>query len=432
VVSPTKLSSDETSTETLHRGDKGTVQRPIGAVIRVLNARATPAEYKLAVGSCTIGTSSACDVVIDDSTVSRNHIELDLRAEGVAVHDLGSRNGTFYLGQRVEKMVVGLGGQLTLGRVVVEIKADTDALNEGLRFDGNGYSGILGETAPMRQLFAMLTRLEGSLASVLIEGESGVGKELVARALHENSRVADGPFVVVNGGSLVHDLVASELFGAFESADGGTLFLDEITELPLDVQPVLLRALETGEIRSIGAEASKKVRVRILAATNRDVSTEIGAGRFRDDLFYRLAVVRLLVPPLRERLADIPLLARSFAAQAGLGGLPKEIVSQLEVRSWPGNARELRNAIQSYAALGVLPEDRSRRAGDLLDQALSEYTDVGQSYADQKDALFERFTRVYLARLMVAAKNNQSEAARMSNLDRTYLRKLLAKFGFID
>ena len=344
-------------------------------------------------------------------------------------------------------MVVGLGGQLTLGRVTLAIEADTEALREGLSFGGVGYAGILGETLPMRQLFALLTRLEGSLASVLVEGESGVGKELVARALHDNSRVSNGPFVTVNCGAIAHELVAAELFGyhkdglsgaqggkqgAFESADNGTLFLDEIAELPLDVQPVLLRALETGEVRSVGSDATRRVHVRILAASNRDLSSEVKAGRFREDLFYRLAVVRLLVPPLRERLPDVKVLARHFAESAGLGGLPDDVVAQLQSRSWPGNVRELRNAIQYYAALGTVPADRARWGGDSLDMSLSEFVDVAQTYADQKDALFERFTRVYLQRLMLAAKNNQSEAARISAIDRTYLRKLLAKFGFID
>ncbi|WP_394821529.1 sigma 54-interacting transcriptional regulator [Pendulispora albinea] len=432
------------STETLaSSGERARSRRPLGAILRVLDARATPSTYALNAGSCSIGSSSACDLVIDDSTVSRNHVELDLTAEGVSVRDLGSRNGTYYLGQRVEKMVVGLGGRLTLGRVTIAIEADTKALEQGLEDGEPGYAGMLGETRPMRQLFALLTRLEGSLVPVLLEGESGVGKELLAHALHDHSSVATGLFVTVDCGAIVHDLVAGELFGpktsggfagaglgAFERADGGTLFLDDVSELPLEVQPVLLRALETGEIRA--GERAKRVRVRILAASNRDLASAMAEGSFREDLFYRLAVVRLIVPPLRERAPDIPILARHFAEEAGLGGLPDDVLVELRARSWPGNVRELRNAIRSYAAIGLLPADRARWGADGLDMALSEFVDVARSYSDQKDALFERFTRAYLHRLMLAARNNQTEAARIAGLDRTYLRKLLAKFGFLD
>jgi len=387
-------------------------------------------------------------VVVQDTAVSRRHVELDLRAEGVAVRDLGSRNGTFYLGQRVEKMMVSLGSQLTVGRTTLAIDADTDALEESLNADLTEYGGILGETVPMRRLFALLGRLEGSLVPVLLEGESGVGKELFARALHDHSQVSSGAFVAVNCGAISQELVASELFGhkkgaftgaheqrkgAFESADGGTLFLDEIGELPLDVQPSLLRAVETGEIRAVGADAERRVRVRIVAATNRDLPSEVASGRFREDLFYRLAVVKLVVPPLRERSADIPLLARRFAAQTNLPELPDHVVEQLRARHWPGNVRELKNAIQGYAALGILTDVTSSRTGaDRLDVALSEFSDTRRTYADQKDTLVDRFTEIYLRQLMADAKGNQSEAARMADLDRAYLRKLLAKYGLID
>jgi DNA-binding NtrC family response regulator len=259
--------------------------------------------------------------------------------------------------------------------------------------------------------------------------------------------VAAGPFVAVNCGAIGHELMASELFGhrkgaftgahdhrkgAFESAHGGTLFLDEIGELPLDVQPALLRATESGAIRPLGSDVERHVRVRLLAATNRDLPTEVENGRFREDLFYRLAVVKLAVPPLRERVADIPLLAREFAVQSNLPGLPDDIVQQLCQRSWPGNARELRNAIQAYAVLGILPDVQAPRGGgDRMEIALSELVSTSSSYADQKDALIDRFTKIYLRRLMVDAKENQSEAARMAKLDRAYLRKLLAKYGLI-
>jgi DNA-binding NtrC family response regulator len=415
---------------------------PLGAIVRVHGAAAKPATFTLGAGTCVIGSAPACDIVISEPTVSRMHVELSSMPEGVSVRDLGSRNGVFYLGQRVEKMVLGFGGRLDVGAVRVTIDADTGALAEPPQYEGDTYRGVVGASAAMRRLFAVLSRLEGSLVTVLIEGESGAGKEVVARALHEGSPVQAGPLVTVNCGAIPHDLVASELFGhkkgaftgaldsrrgAFDAADGGTLFLDEIGELPLDVQPVLLRALESGEVRPVGGDQTHTVRVRLIAATNRDLEREIEAGTFREDLFYRLAVVRLKVPALRERPEDVEPTARHFAAALGLADLPPDVIEQLKARAWPGNARELRNAIQAYAALGVLPE-ASRAKTAMLDAALRELVDTTRPYAAQKDELNDRFTRIYLLSLLERAGGNQTVAARMAGLDRTYLGRLLAKY----
>jgi DNA-binding NtrC family response regulator len=430
------------STATVVR--KPVVPRPLAAVIRVLNAKAQPSELRLSTGQCIVGSGSACQIVIADPTVSRAHVELDLVREGVAVRDLGSRNGTFYLGQRVERMIVGLGARITVGAsVTLTIDADDDALSEGLAFDGDEYRGILGTTPAMRRLFAKLSRLENSLATVLVEGESGVGKELVAQALHDGSAVRENPFISVNCGAIPRDLVASELFGhkrgaftgalearkgAFESADGGTLFLDEIGELPVEIQPTLLRVLEKGEVRSLGSDQNRHVKVRVIAATNRDLEQEVRAGRFREDLFYRLAVVRLHVPTLSQRIDDIEPLARHFAASIGLSDIGSDVLEKLMARTWPGNVRELRNAVQAYAALGVLPEPTRSKAAT-LELGLSEHVDLMRPYGDQKEELADRFTRVYLRALLERAGGNQTVAARIAGLDRTHLGRLLAKHG---
>lgn len=275
-----------------------------------------------------------------------------------------------------------------------------------------------------------------------MSGESGVGKELIARALHEGSSVASGPHVVVNCGAIPRDLVSSELFGhrrgaftgavdtrkgAFESADGGTIFLDEIGELPLDVQPVLLRVLETGEVRPVGGDA-KHVRVRVVAATNRDLAEEVRAGRFREDLYYRLAVVQIVVPPLRDRVEDIEVLARRFAVTAGQPDLPPDVLEQIKSRPFPGNVRELRNVVQAWAALGTLPEPSRAREGE-LERMLADLIDVGSAYADQKEQLNEIFTRVYLQTLLAHTGGNQTQAAKLAGLDRSYLGRLVVKYG---
>ncbi|MEQ9325427.1 MAG: sigma-54-dependent Fis family transcriptional regulator, partial [Polyangiaceae bacterium] len=291
------------------------------AVVVVSGARATPDRYRLERGSCVVGAGSQADLIVDDPEVSRRHVELTLVPEGVLVADLGSRNGTFYLGQRVERMTLALGSRLKIGSAELRLEVDPDALTAADDAPSE-YRGLRGSSAPMRKLFARLSRLEGSLVNVLIQGESGVGKELIASALHQGSSLAAEPMVTLNCGALPRELVASELFGhnkgaftgahadregAFERADGRTLFLDEIGELPLDVQPMLLRALESGEVTRVGGNAPKRVKVRVIAATNRDLSDEVAAARFREDLYFRLAVVTLEVPPLRDRAADIPL-----------------------------------------------------------------------------------------------------------------------------
>ncbi len=413
------------------------------AVVVVSGARATPDRYRLERGSCVVGAGSQADLIVDDPEVSRRHVELTLVPEGVLVADLGSRNGTFYLGQRVERMTLALGSRLKIGSAELRLEVDPDALTAADDAPSE-YRGLRGSSAPMRKLFARLSRLEGSLVNVLIQGESGVGKELIASALHQGSSLAAEPMVTLNCGALPRELVASELFGhnkgaftgahadregAFERADGRTLFLDEIGELPLDVQPMLLRALESGEVTRVGGNAPKRVKVRVIAATNRDLSDEVAAARFREDLYFRLAVVTLEVPPLRDRAADIPLLAATFAKAEGLGALPDDVVAELATRPWPGNVRELKNAVRAFAALGEVPDATRARAANDLDGAIALVVDPSRPYAEQKEEIAGRFTRIYLEQVLQEAGGNQTEAARVAGLDRGYFGRLLVKYG---
>jgi transcriptional regulator with GAF, ATPase, and Fis domain len=434
-----KARGDETATLLANEP----VALPLGAVLRVIGAEAAPSRFRLRTGSCVLGAGKDAHILVTEPTVSRKHVSFTLVPDGVVVEDLGSRNGTFYLGQRVEKIVLALGSRIKVGSVEVAIDADVDALRENLSEGTPSYRNLVGASKAMRQLFAMLKRLEGSLVPVLVQGESGVGKELVVRAIHEGSARHDKPLVVVNCGAVARDLVLSELFGhkrgaftgaveprvgAFEAADGGTLFLDEVGELPLDAQPALLRALESGEVRPVGENTTKKVTVRVVAATNRDLEEEVKAGRFRGDLYYRLAVVKLVVPPLRERPEDVAPLAALFARAAGLAALPEDVVQRLAGQRWPGNARELRNAVDAYVAVGALA-DEGAPALPLLDHALHELVASDRPYAAQKEMLAERFTRIYLEKLLRDTNGNQSEAARISGLERSYLGKLLQKHG---
>jgi DNA-binding NtrC family response regulator len=331
-----------------------------------------------------------------------------------------------------------------LGNTKITLDADLNSLETAAPGEASAYGDLLGTSREIRSLFAKLRRLEGSLVNVLIEGESGTGKELVARAVHENSRVAGGPFAAINCAGLDRHLAKSELFGhkrgaftgaadhrvgAFEAADGGSLFLDELGELALDVQPMLLRALETSAVVRLGENEPRPVKVRVMAATNRDLREEVAQGRFREDLYYRITVVKLVVPPLRDRLDDIELLARHFAAQEGIRELSGDVIAELRRREWPGNVRELRNAVLAYSALGTLSGAEGGRDQARPLEGLRQFVDANAPYAEQKDIVLQTFTRIYLEELLIRTAGNQSEAARISGLDRTYLGKLVAKFG---
>lgn len=405
--------------------------------------------FRLDAGTATIGAASSCDVVVDDDAVSRRHLELELVPEGVLVRDLGSRNGTFYLGQRVERMIASPGAVLRIGGTTIAIDVSPDAIevDEPLRL--GGFRGMIGACPAMQRLFGRIARLDGTLVPILLLGETGAGKELVARALHEGSRAAEGPFVAMNCGAIARELVGSTLFGhrkgaftgatdarrgAFGAADGGTLLLDEIGELPLEMQPALLRALESGEITPLGEDTSRRVSVRVIAATNRDLAAEMRAGRFREDLFYRIGAVTVVVPPLRERSDDISLLAEAFARQEGSPGLPADVHAALTQQSFPGNVRELRNAVRAYVALGELeisgaPPPSAERQPSSIEQAFAETVRLDAPFLEQREAIAERFTAVYVDRVLRETGGNQTAAAKMAGLDRTYFGRLLAKLG---
>jgi DNA-binding NtrC family response regulator len=347
----------------------------------------------------------------------------------------------FYVGQRISRAVLSPGTRLLLGAAPLSIELDPAHLDHETTLGGTLFRGMIATSLSMMRLFTTISRLDGSLVPVLVRGESGVGKELVAHAIHEGSRVAHGPFVPINCGALSRELVASALFGhargaftgavtarqgAFAAAHDGTLFLDEIGELPLDVQATLLRALETGEILPLGQDTPRRVRVRVIAATHRDLLERVRAGLFREDLYFRLAVVTLSVPPLRERREDIPVLAGSFARQEGVPDLDEEILSELSRRDYPGNVRELRNAVLAYLALGSLV---TNPGSELPKLETMDRVRLDLPYLAQRDALVEAFTRKYVSTLLQHVNGNQSEAARIAGLDRTYFGRMLAKLG---
>ncbi|MDB4942414.1 MAG: Response regulator of zinc sigma-54-dependent two-component system [Labilithrix sp.] len=437
--------SKDTSTRTIHRS--GVLVDPLPMVLRpAMPSR--PKELRLSQGSCTLGSGSRCDLVIDDPTVSRLHAKLTLVPEGVLVQDQGSRNGTLYLGQRITTAVLAPGTRLSLGGATLMLDLDEEQLGASAAAAPRTttFRGMSGTTAAMVRLFTTISRLDGSLVPVLVHGESGVGKELVARAIHEGSRVCAAPFVAINCGAVSRELIASTLFGhargaftgavnvrkgAFAAADGGTLMLDEIGELPLDVQPALLRALETGETVPVGEDTPRRVSVRLLAVTHRDLPELVRQGKFREDLYFRLAVVVLEVPPLRERREDIASLARFFARQEGAPDLEDDVIEELAARPLPGNVRELRNAVLAYLALGSLGTAPQSLLPPASRSGPEPPVRFDASYLAQRDAMVDAFTRRYLAALLEHTRGNQSEAARIAGLDRTYLGRMLVKLGLL-
>jgi DNA-binding NtrC family response regulator len=382
----------------------------------------------------SIGTAKDNDLVLNDPTVSRYHLELVGGGDLVRVIDHGSTNGTAYSGARIERAAIPPGSTLVLGRTSIRVG---DGARLTVELHGEDELGELrGRTPVMRRLMAQIRRAGASDSAVLLIGESGTGKELIARGLHENGKRVDGPFVTVDCGALSPSLVASELFGhekgaftgaeqrhqgAFERAHGGTLFLDEIGELPSSLQPALLGALERGRFRRVGGRTEVEVDVRVVSATHRDLRSEVNAGRFRLDLYYRIAVVVLRIPPLRERPEDIPLLVEHFLKEAGGEPVGDDLLRTLCEHSWPGNVRELRNVVEALVVMGEVPalDGSPSSAGD--DDLL------GLSYKEARARTLQRFEDRYLPKLLERASGNVSEAARLAQMDRTYLIKLLAR-----
>jgi two-component system, NtrC family, response regulator GlrR len=378
-----------------------------------------------------IGTARGNQLVLTDDAVSRHHCVVTHGERGVWLRDLESTNGTRVGGLRVGSVRLKSGTVFTVGRTTLRFERLADEVKETLS-RAPSFGPLLGKSAAMRRIFAMLPRIAQSDTTVLLEGETGTGKTLIAAAVHDASPRASGPFVVVDCGALTPTLVESHLFGhargaftgaessrtgAFEEASGGTIFIDEVGELPLGVQPKLLRVLEQREVTPLGKTRPTPVDVRVVAATNRDLREEVNRGGFRADLFYRLAVVRLLVPPLRDRPEDVEQLVRFFHAEIApdAAPLPAELVELWKGQRWSGNVRELRSAIERAVLLG----DAAREPGAA----------PPSSFREAKERIIESFERAYVTELVAQHGGNLSQAARAARMDRNHLRELLRRYG---
>jgi two-component system response regulator GlrR len=385
-------------------------------------------------GPVSIGTDPGCDLVLSDDSVSQRHAEISLEAGSYLVRDLGSTNGTRVGGVLVREVLIDAHEvTLSLGETDLRVRAQEAEVEHRLSLTDR-FGALVGRAPLMRRTFELLARAAEADTTVLICGESGTGKELLAEELHARSARAAGPLVVLDCSSLSPGLAGSELFGhvrgaftgaldsrvgAFEEARGGTLFLDEIGELPLEQQPALLRALAEREIKPIGSDRYQPIDVRVVAATHRDLARAIGEGRFRADLYYRIAVLRVTVPPLRQRREDLPALAAEFIRQLRPESSPEAVLtpgllSAFTAYHWPGNVRELRNTIERLLVVGD--------AGELTIQ-------TPEVYAAARRRAIDRFERDYVAALLADSGGVIARAAVRAGISRQMFHRLVRRHG---
>ena len=399
----------------------------------------------LASGITRIGTAASNNLRLTDPTVSRLHCELRLRERSVQITDAGSTNGTFVEGVRVADAELTPGAVVRVGATSIRVEAASAPTRIPLSHRDR-FGELLGGSIAMRRVYAVLERLAATDTTALIQGETGTGKELAARGVHGASRRANGPFFTVDCGAIAENLIESELFGhvrgafsgahsdrkgLFEEANGGTIFLDEIAELPLALLPKLLRVVEAREVRRVGANSGKAVDVRVLAATHRSLAKSVNDARFREDLYYRLAIVEVELPPLRARREDLRTLAQRFYERFSGGDqpIPEALVGEIHARAWSGNVRELRNFIERSVTLGTSAHEGARPLGEPVSLAADAQVPVHLPLKDARVAWMEQFERVYVEALLRRTGGNVTRAAEIAGVNRRSLQRIIASLG---
>jgi DNA-binding NtrC family response regulator len=412
-------------------------------------------EAPLGIAPIVVGTGADCDLVVADPRVSRRHCMLTLTESGIVLADLHSKNGLYHGGLRLVEAVLTPGKRVHLGGSTLWVRQRGEPSVVALSASAS-FGQALGGAVAMRALFATMERVAATAETILLLGESGTGKELIARAIHDRSPRARGPFVVFDCGAVVPSLVEAELFGhargAFTGADrartglfaeaqGGTLFIDELGELPIDVQPKLLRALESRSVRPVGATDLVRVDVRVVAATHRDLHARVASGAFREDLYYRLAVVEARIPPLRERKDDIPLIVERFLAEMTpartLDDLPPNTLDLLQAHHWPGNVRELRNTVARLVlfpqlgaeAISGPPSQERPGAGppSIAPPPADPITHLPLRQA--RELAVERFEREYLAAKLREHGGSVKRTAEAMGVTRQLVHRLMVRHG---
>jgi transcriptional regulator with PAS, ATPase and Fis domain len=428
------------------RGDGARMRIP-SVTLAVIEGPSRGKRALLSAGVATVGSGGASTLVLDDRSVSRVHCEIRVRQFGITLRDTGSTNGTFVEGVRVRDADLPAGAIVRLGSSALRVEVGDEPAFLPLS-DRNELGLLVGGSVEMRQVYALIERVAPTDATVLIQGETGTGKDVAAQTIHMLSRRKSGPFVPLDCGAVPESLFESELFGhvrgafsgatgdrqgVFEEAHGGTLFLDEIGEVPLELQPKLLRALETKSVRPVGSNKARPVDIRVVAATNRPLAQAVNEGTFREDLYYRLAVVDIALPPLRARAADIAPLSRHFYRQLrGAAAEPPEaFVRGLTSREWPGNVRALKNFIERSVALGFV--DAPGAPAPPLPVAREPLGDgaipLDRPLKDARQAWILGFESVYVRHVLGRAGGNVTHAAELAGVSRRFLQRLIARLG---
>ncbi|MCP4676363.1 MAG: FHA domain-containing protein [Deltaproteobacteria bacterium] len=395
-----------------------------------------------------VGKDAACDLCFPDPTVSRRHFEIEKRGDTFLVRDLGSTNGTTIDGTRVNEAFLAPGSRVAAGNVEMIFQAIYESPEPSELPGCEAFGSLLAASPPMKTVLALLRKVASTGTTVLLRGETGVGKSALARAVHEEGPRAKKPFVVFDCASVAPTLIESELFGAekgaytgavksrpgaCEQADGGTLFVDEIADLPLDLQPKLLRLLEEKEVRRLGSTKARSLDIHVIAACKTDLFRAAEEGTFRKDLYYRIAVVDIEVPPLKDRREDIPLLCDHFLKESqgdhAWSRLTPALQQELSSYAWPGNLRELRNVLERMQCVGPDGMPITGREAENNAESLPLSFDFDRPFKEAKEELIDAFEREYLDKLLNRSKGRIAPAAREAGLNRKYFYDLLRKHG---
>ncbi len=451
-----KRSEEKTSTgktKIIRWEEQGTKLTLLKCKLTITSGEMKGKEFTLTQPVIHVGTKKDNEIVLKDETMSRIHFEIHQTKSGYLLRDSESLNGTFINGVRVKEAFLLSGASIRAGKTEMKF-LPMDETFEILPSKKTKFANLIGGSTTMRRIYTIIEKIAPTDATVIVEGESGTGKELIASAIHEKSKRNKRPFVVFDCSAVAENLIESELFGhekgsftgatsmrhgAFELADGGTIFLDEIGELSLDLQPKLLRVLESRTIKRVGGDRPINVDVRVVAATNRNLEAEVKKGNFREDLFYRLNVVPIYLPPLRKRKDDIPMLIDSFIEEANKVNLEKTVegvqAGAMEILmsyDWPGNVRELKNSISRMLSFmdgtKITAEDIPERIRLPIAKAeLDIRDDLG--FKDAKEQWIASFEKQYLIEALKRNHYNISAAAKEAGIDRKSVQRLIRKYN---